>query len=270
MRFYRMLSIIRDRTFMMSTLSNAEQSNEGPGSGIGGIVRSVNFTPVAEQSSQGPVSGGITGSARKGVKRKLDNKSLELKYEVLMEVEKGLRSKKQIADHYGLAQSTLSTWVKNADNIKNAFLNGEFSAKRKKLRAAGYPEVEEALLKWFKVARDHDVPISGPVMLEKAGELAEKLGVPKGEFKCSNGWLDRFKDRHGISFKKICGEANSVDTGSDQMEEWHRTLYIILKEYSPENVCNADETGLFSAVYQTRHSSSRIKTVMGVNRVKRD
>ena len=43
------------------------------------------------------------------MKRKLDNKSLKLKYEVLMEVEKGTRSKKQIADHYGLAQSTLST-----------------------------------------------------------------------------------------------------------------------------------------------------------------
>ena len=112
---------------MMSTLSNAEKSNEGPRSDSGGIVRSVNFTSVAEQSSQGPVSGGITGSARKGVKRKLDNKSLEIKYEVLMEVEKGVKTKKQIADHYGLAQNTLSTWLKKADGIKNAFLNSDFS-----------------------------------------------------------------------------------------------------------------------------------------------
>ena len=81
------------------------------------------------------------------MKHKLDNKSLEMKYEVLMEVEKGSRSKKKIADHYGLAQSTLSTWLKKADDIKNAFLNGDFSAKRKKLRTAGHPEVEEALLK---------------------------------------------------------------------------------------------------------------------------
>ena len=230
---------------MMSTLSNAEKSNEGPRSDSGGIVRSVNFTSVAEQSSQGPFSGGITGSARKGVKRKLDNKSLEMKYEVLMEVEKGVKTKKQIADHYGLAQSTLSTWLKKADGIKNAFLNSDFSAKRKKLRTAGYPEVEEALLKWYKTARDHNVPISGPFMMQRAGELAEMLGIPKGEFKCSTGWLDRFKERHGISFKRICGEENAVDTGSDQMEEWHRTLSVILKEYSPDNVYNADETGIF-------------------------
>ena len=227
------------------SLSNTEQSNEGPRSDPGGIVRSVDFTSVVEQSSQGPIIGRITGSARKGVKRKLDNKSLEMKYEVLMEVEKGSRSKKQIADHYGLAQSTLSTWLKKADDIKNAFLNGDFSAKRKKLRTAGHPEVEEALLKWFKTARDNNIPLSGPFMMQRAGELAEKLGVPAGEFKCSNGWLDRFKDRHGISFKRICGEENSVDTGSEQMEEWHRTLSMILKEYDPKNVYNADETGVF-------------------------
>ena len=86
----------------MFMLSNAEKSDEGPRSdsvilgGGGGVVRSVDFTSMAEQPSQGPVSGGITGSAKKGVKRKLDNKSLETKYEVLMEVEKGTRSKKQI------------------------------------------------------------------------------------------------------------------------------------------------------------------------------
>ena len=229
----------------MFMLSNAEKSNEGPRSDSEGIVRSVDFTSVAEQPSQGPVSGGITGSAKKGVKRKLDNKSLEPKYEVLMEVEKGTRSKKQIADQYGLAQSTLSTWLKKAEDIKNAFLNGDYSSKQKKLRAAGFPEVEAALLKWFKTAQDHNVPISGPLMIQRAGELAEKLGVPKGEFKCSTGWLDRFKERHGISFKRVCREENAVDTGSTQMEEWHRTLSIILKEYTPDNVYNADETGLF-------------------------
>ena len=52
----------------------------------------VDFTSAVEQSSQGPVSGRIAVSARKWVKRKLDNKSLETKYEVLMEVKKEKRS----------------------------------------------------------------------------------------------------------------------------------------------------------------------------------
>ena len=53
--------------------------------------------------------------------------------------------------------------------------------------------------------------------MQRAGELAEKLGIPAGEFKFSNGWLDRFKDRCRIYFKRICQEDNSVDTGSERM-----------------------------------------------------
>ena len=231
--------------------NTTEQSNEGPSQtgGGGGIVRSVSPVPLAEQSGEGPGPrpGGITGSAvqKRGVKRKLDAKSLETKYEVLMEVEKGHKTRKQIADHYQLPLSTLSTWLKKPDDIKSAYLNGDYSSKRKRLRTAGYPEVEEALLKWFKVARSKTVTISGPFMMGKARELAERLGVPEGQFKVSSGWLERFKERHGISFKRVCGEEKSVDVSSDQMEEWQRSLSVILKEYKPEDIYNADETGLF-------------------------
>ena len=179
------------------------------------------------------------------MKRKLDSKSIETKYEVLMELEKGQKTKKQIADQYGLAKSTLATWIKKADEIKNSYLSGDFSSTRKKLRTAGYPEVEEALLTWFKSARDNNVPISGPFMMSKAEEFACRLGVPDGQFKCSCGWLERFKQRHGISFKHVCGEEKSVDINSNEMEEWQRTLSILLKEYMPEDVYNADETAIF-------------------------
>ena len=231
----------------MSLTVATEQSNEGHSSSVG-IVRSVSPASLAEQFSEGPgpQPGGIAGSVTKrGVKRKLDAKSLETKYEVLMEVEKGQRTRKQIAEQYGLASSTLATWVKKAAEIKNSYLNGDYNSKRKRLRPAGYPEVEEALLKWFKSARDVNVPISGPFLMEKASDLAKLLGVPDGQFKISSGWLERFKERHGISFKKVCGEEKSVDLASDQMEEWHRTLSVLLKEYQPDDIYNADETGLF-------------------------
>ena len=81
--------------------------------------------------------------------------------------------------------------------------------------------------------------------MEKASDLAKLLGVPDGQFKILSGWLERFKERHGISFKKVCGEEKSVDLASDQMEEWHRTLSVLLKEYQPDDIYNADETGLF-------------------------
>ena len=109
----------------------------------------------------------------------------------------------------------------------------------------GYPEVEEALLKWFKAALDQNVPITGPFMMEKSSGLAKRLGVPKGQFKVSSSWLEWFKEKHGIIFKQVCGEEKPVNVNSDQMEEWQRTLSIILKEYQPNDIYNADQTGLF-------------------------
>ena len=36
--------------------------------------------------------------------------------------------------------------------------------------------------------------ISGPFMMGKTRELAERLGVLEGQFKVSSGWLERFKE----------------------------------------------------------------------------
>lgn len=71
----------------------AHGSGEGPGSGPGVIARFI----TAEQASEGPSlkTGGIAGSVAsgKGIKRKLDSKSYETKYDAVMAVEKGGKSK---------------------------------------------------------------------------------------------------------------------------------------------------------------------------------
>lgn len=58
-----------------------------------------------------------------------------------------------------------------------------------------------------------------------------------------DGWLAGFKRRNNIAFKKVAGECKSVD---DQVcKEWTDMLPYILEEYSPHDIYNADETGLF-------------------------
>lgn len=195
-----------------------------------------------EQSSEG--SGSSGGIARSTVKRKLNVKSIEDKYQAILEVEKSsTRPKSEIARSFGVPANTLSTWIKNAAKIKEAYQQSSFAPERKRMRTANYEDVEHALLKWFTSVRDQNVPISGPMLTAKAEEFASRLNHP--DFKCSNGWLDRFKERHNITFKKICGEAKSVNENSDAMNNWAVELKHILTEFKPDNIFNADETGLF-------------------------
>ena len=72
--------------------------------------------------------------------------------------------------------------------------------------------------------------------------MATKLGIT--DFGGSNRWLDIFKSRHDLSFRFICGESETVneETAVTWMEE---VLPNLLKDYSPDDIYNADEFGLF-------------------------
>lgn len=77
---------------------------------------------------------------------------------------------------------------------------------------------------------------------EKAKELAVRLNIH--DFEASQGWLSNLKQRHSITLHSEQGEAGAVNIES--LEEWRQTvLKFVLTEFSPENVFNADETGLF-------------------------
>ena len=144
-------------------------------------------------------------SGRQTLKRK--QFSIDVKYKALKDVENG-EKKSKIAARLGIVHNTLSTWIKDKDKIIIAYESCETGPKRKKLRAPDYDDVDGALLSWFMDAKKRNLPISGPILSAKALEIAAELG--HHEFKSSNGWLQRFKSRHEISFKAMCGEANAV------------------------------------------------------------
>ena len=103
-------------------------------------------------------------------KRKLQIHKIETKYRAILDVEAGSRSKSEVAKCYGIPLSTLSTWVKNAEKTKDAFMaNGNA---RKRVKSCQYPDVEDALFTWFKAARSQNIPISGPILQAKAQSLA--------------------------------------------------------------------------------------------------
>ena len=77
------------------------------------------------------------------------------------------------------------------------------------------------------------------ILMEKAQEIAARLDI--GDFKASNGWLTRWKERN-ISQRIISGESGDISTQT--VESWLERLPSIVEGYTPENIWNCDETGL--------------------------
>lgn len=103
--------------------------------------------------------------------------------------------------------------------------------------------MEEKLYEWFLNQRKLFVPVNGIGLKTKAMEIQKK--IYDGGFNASDGWLARFKKRFGIRLLKESGE--KLSSRDDLVEPFKRKLnQIIINEgLTHDEVCNADETGLY-------------------------
>ncbi len=85
-------------------------------------------------------------------------------------------------------------------------------------------------------------------------------------FKESNGWLEKFKHRHSVTFRILSAESAQVD--SVTLEEWKRRLPTLLESYPETDVYNADEAGLFFKLLPDRSMVLSKDTYKGGKRSK--
>ena len=80
----------------------------------------------------------------------------------------------EIIREFGLRKFTVNTIWKDRENyVANSH---SFGNDTKRLRKAAFDEVENALLLWLKQARTYGTPVGGPLLKQKANELAAELG----------------------------------------------------------------------------------------------
>ncbi|XP_045595032.2 uncharacterized protein [Procambarus clarkii] len=126
--------------------------------------------------------------------------SLRQKVEIIhhMEAEPNVKLREWV-DMYNVSKSTLSIIKKNKETILKAFY-GDPSVDRKRMRKGSASEVEEALFKWYNEVKDKSIPLTGPILRQKAKELADIMG--KVDFIPTSTWLDTWKRKHGLNEDK--------------------------------------------------------------------
>ena len=119
-------------------------------------------------------------------KRKHQEVTLKVKYEAIKELEK-CRQNKDVAKQYGIPGCSVATWKKNNEKIFDAFENSLLKYQRIKTRTD--KKLNEALLKWFALMHGNNIPVSGPIFLEKAHEFAKPFDYK--DFTALEGWKER-------------------------------------------------------------------------------
>lgn len=173
-------------------------------------------------------------------KRKLLELTLDKKKEVLDRIQAG-RTCRQVAEEFAVSKSTVSKISTSKEEILRAWEENGNSKRKRLARKTEYENINAKVLEFFVDCRSKNIPVSGPMLQEAALSIARNEG--ESEFKASNGWLAKFRERHAIEFKALSGEAAELDTAA--AEEWLKRIPDITRGYNMKDIFNADETALF-------------------------
>ncbi|XP_043466354.1 tigger transposable element-derived protein 2-like [Leptopilina heterotoma] len=144
-----------------------------------------------------------------GQKRKRKVITLEKKLEIIKQLEKGATAV-SLSKIYNVLRTTISDLKKRTNEI----------------------------------VQSEGIPLSGPIVSAKALFFNEELNGD-ANFKATNGWLEKFKNRHGIRELNIEEEkmsAASVEIVNDFKVKFQKI--IDENGFTRDQVYNADETGL--------------------------
>ncbi|XP_026953168.1 tigger transposable element-derived protein 1-like [Sagmatias obliquidens] len=202
-------------------------------------------TPHPQVLGKAPLGIGLRHSAKR------DRKSITLhvKLEVLRRFEEGEKLT-QIARALGLATSTVASIRVNKDKIRanSQAATPVSTTQLTRCRGVLMGRMERLLSLWIEEQKRQNLPVSTLLIQDKARRLFAQLQHEQGSgaqaetFGASNGWFARFKVRHNVL---LTDEPAVAD--AQAAARYPVVLRAILEEgcYSPRQVFNVDETGLF-------------------------
>ncbi|XP_070140402.1 putative CENPB DNA-binding domain-containing protein 1 isoform X1 [Drosophila kikkawai] len=177
--------------------------------------------------------------------------SIETKIEILNRFDNG-QTATEIARSLDFNEATVRTIKKNETEIRRAGSTvSSISTKfTNRARAPILEKMERALSIWIDDCYNINAALSQQIIQEKALSiygLLEQNGEPSSsiDFVASNGWFEKFKKRFSIHSLKFKGEAASADDISATTYPEEIQEFIKEEEILPDQVFNADETGLF-------------------------
>jgi len=141
-------------------------------------------------------------------------------------------------------QSTLSRKLRDRSKLEARVDSHPNALSGKRPRAVVRPDVEKALVKWFRyMEKTLGESVTGPMLKEKRKRFEEEFDVPENERLSGESWAQRFCTAYKIRERRRHGEAGSV--GLEAVEAERARCQQILAKFAPRDRYNVDETSFY-------------------------
>uniref|UniRef100_A0A8C4SR40 HTH CENPB-type domain-containing protein n=1 Tax=Erpetoichthys calabaricus TaxID=27687 RepID=A0A8C4SR40_ERPCA len=190
--------------------------------------------------------------------------SIATKLQIVERAEKG-ESIANLSSEFNIGNQTVRDIVRKKDELykfvpSSDTFNG--MSARKTTKGSKFDDLDRAVFEWFKQKRAEGCPVSGSLLLEKAKWFHCEMKIPE-PFDASQGWLQCFKSRHGIRQLDIQGEKLSGDSDAAALYVMEFKRLVEAHDLSPDQLYNADETGLYWKVLPSKgHKSSKERIIV--------
>ncbi|XP_026474799.1 tigger transposable element-derived protein 1-like [Ctenocephalides felis] len=191
-------------------------------------------------------------SNNKVKKRVRKSITMEVKSKILKLKDRGY-STSSIGRELNLSRTTVQTILKDKEKLLTALPSVSSNSTIIRKRNALIYEMEKLLYNWIQDQTQRRVPLSLAIIQNKALSIINTLQNKRGEnnsdeskcFSASRGWFMRFKTRYSLHNIRVQGEVASADHVAAQSFPGILKEIIESGDYSPKQIFNVDETGLF-------------------------
>ncbi|CAF1355307.1 unnamed protein product [Rotaria magnacalcarata] len=97
-------------------------------------------------------------------------------------------SYRTLADKYKISIGSVSNIIKRKVEYIESYEQNESSTKKRDLRDEFSQQHDQQVYEWFVVQRSKNIPVSGPLLQERARQVRQQLGgTAASDFRASNG-----------------------------------------------------------------------------------
>ena len=174
----------------------------------------------------------------------------------------------QLINFFNFSASSIVMILTNFKIIKSELGISKSVKATKAMKVEMYHKLDNALYLWFRQKREKGIPVTGPILLEKATEFHSLL-YPESPNKTFNGIYDfqwRFRNRFGIKSLVISGEKASADVAA--ADEFVSFFNDLTNGYSLDQISNCDKTGLFYKMLPRRTLTTTDSDLSGTKQAK--